>query len=442
MALKNRWETFVDSVSKTRHATNGGTSRRALLHGIAGFAITAGTAIVGTRQAAAEGAGIELPPATAEIVPFKIAIPEVALDDLKQRLGRARWPDRETVTDWSQGVPLAKIRALVDYWRDGYSWRRIEQTLNGLPQFRTQIDGLGIHFIHVRSKHENAMPIVLTHGWPGSVIEFLKIIDPLTNPTDHGGQPEDAFHVVLPSLPGFGFSDQPIDATWKVPRIAKAWATLMQRLGYSRWVAQGGDWGAGVTTTLGHIKPAGLAGIHLNWQFVFPEKIPSEGLSVEEKRAVDAAAAFLANGYGYFLEQATRPQTVGYALADSPVGQAAWIYEKFQAWTDNDGDVENVLTKDEMLDDITLYWLTNTAASSARIYWDNYPESFVGGRIDLPVGASIVPKEIYRAPRSWAERDYPQLIHWNELPKGGHFAAFEQPDLFVGELRTCFAKLR
>jgi pimeloyl-ACP methyl ester carboxylesterase len=414
-------------------------SRRSLL---AGIAVAGSAAVMLPKAASAKSEPFKLSAATSDITPFKIDIPSAALDDLKQRLGAVRWPEKEAVTDWSQGVPLAKMQALASYWRSGYDLRRIEKRLNAFPQYRTQISGLGIHFLHVRSKHENALPILLSHGWPGSVVEFLKVIEPLTDPTAHGGKAEDAFHVIVPSLPGFGFSDKPTDKGWNVARIAQTWATLMQRLGYSKWVAQGGDWGAGVTTVLGHMKPAGLAGIHLNWPLVFPEKVPADGLSADEQRAVAAAGAFLSNEYGYFLEQSTRPQTVGYALTDSPVGQAAWIYEKFQAWSDNDGDVESVLSRDEMLDNISLYWFTETAASSAHIYWENYPASFAGGRIDLPVGASIFPKEIFRAPRTWAEKSYPQLIYWNELPKGGHFAAFEQPELFVAELRACFGKLR
>lgn len=383
-----------------------------------------------------------LPVATEDVTPFEVHVLPAALDDLKRRLAAARWPDKEPVTDWSQGVPLAKMRELADYWAQNYDWRRAERALNSLPQFRTSLDGFGIYFIHLRSKHERAFPIILTHGWPGSVFEFLEVIRPLTDPTAHGGTENDAFHVVVPALPGFGFSDKPAEKGWNMARTANAWATLMKRLGYERWVAQGGDWGAGVTTALGHIKPPGLAGIHLNWAFVFPDKIPTEGLTPDEQRAVDAAANFQTHGAGYFLEQATRPQTIGTALADSPIGQAAWIYEKFNAWTDHDGDVESALTKDQMLDDISLYWLTNSATSSARIYWENSPASYVGGKIDLPVGASVFPKEIYRAPRSWAEKDFPNLIYWNELPKGGHFAAFEQPTAFVRELRACFATLR
>jgi pimeloyl-ACP methyl ester carboxylesterase len=377
------------------------------------------------------------------IAPFTIDIPQSALDDLKRRLDLTRWPNHQTVSDWSQGVPLEKARALVEYWRAQYDWRRTEKKINGFAQYRTEIDGVGIHFIHVRSKHEDALPVILTHGWPGSIVEFLKVINPLTNPTAHGGKPEDAFHVVVPSLPGFGFSDKPADTGWDVVRIARAWAVLMQRLGYRRWVAQGGDWGAGVTTALGKLKPAGLAGIHLNFQFVFPEKIPTEGLSVEEQRAVTALTQFLNDGNGYFREQTTRPQTIAYGLADSPSGQATWIYEKFQAWTDCNGDPETVFTKDEMLDNISLYWLTDTAASSARIYWENRTTaSPSGGVISIPVAASVFPHEIWRTPRSWAEQNYTQLVYWSELDKGGHFAAFEQPELFTQELRNGFKKLR
>jgi pimeloyl-ACP methyl ester carboxylesterase len=414
-------------------------SRRSFL---AGIATAGGAAMVRPKTASATSEPLKLAPTTADVTPFKVAISSDARDDLKRRLGATRWPTKETVADWSQGVPLARMRALANYWRSSYDLRRIEKRLNTFPQYRTQIDGLGIHFLNVRSKHETALPIILTHGWPGSVIEFLKVIGPLTDPTAYGGKAEDAFHVIVPSLPGFGFSDKPTDKGWNLVRIATAWVTLMQRLGYSKWVAQGGDWGAGVTTVLGHMKPVGLAGIHLNWPFVFPEKVPTEGLSSDEQRAVAAVSAFLSKEYGYFLEQSTRPQTIGYALTDSPVGQAAWIYEKLLAWSDNDGDVESVISRDEILDDISLYWFTETAASSARIYWENFPSSFAGGRIDLPVGVSIFPKEIFRAPRTWAEQSYPHLIYWNELPKGGHFAAFEQPELFVAELRACFGKLR
>jgi pimeloyl-ACP methyl ester carboxylesterase len=420
-------------------------SRRGFLRAAAassGAAILSAGFVPATAGASYDkGAELVLPRATEAVTPFEVHVPEAALDNLKKRLRETRLPTEETVSDWSQGVPRKKISSLAKYWALQYDWRRAERTLNALPQFRTAIDGLGIYFIHVRSKHERALPIVLTHGWPGSVFEFLSTIGPLTDPTAHGGTEQDAFHVVVPALPGFGFSDKPSQKGWTVARIANAWATLMERLGYVRWVAQGGDWGAGVTTALGHIRPPGLAGIHLNWAFVFPDKIP-EGLSPEEQRAVDAATLFQTQEAGYFLEQSTRPQTIATALADSPVGQAAWIYEKFHAWTDHDGDVESALTKEQMLDDISLYWFTNTAASSAGIYWQNNPATYAGGKIDIPVGVSVFPREIYRAPRSWAEKDYSQLIYWNELPKGGHFAAFEQPVAFVRELRACFSQLR
>jgi pimeloyl-ACP methyl ester carboxylesterase len=376
------------------------------------------------------------------IVPFKYHAPQSALDDLKRRLAQARFPERETATDWSQGVPLGKLQALVEYWETEYDWRRCEATLNGFAQYRTEIDGLDIHFLHVRSRHADALPILITHGWPGSVIEFFKIIGPLTDPEAHGGEAKDAFHVVVPSLPGFGFSGKPAERGWNADRIAGAWAELMRRLEYTHYVAQGGDWGSVVTTEMARQKLAGLAGIHLNMPFVIPDPIPTEGLSEEERIAAEKYQRFLSDGFGYFLLQATRPQTIGYALTDSPVGQAAWIYEKFRAWTDNDGDPEDALTLDEMLDTITLYWLTETAASSARMYMENAAVTGAPPVINLPVGCSIFPREIVPAPRSWAERVYPNLIHWNELDRGGHFAAFEQPGLFTAELRTCFRALR
>ncbi|MCX4163641.1 MULTISPECIES: epoxide hydrolase family protein [Paraburkholderia] len=433
---------------KNSYLTQVPNSRRRVLQGIVGAAATLGVGLSGLAQtrstpmARANVTSLTLPPASDAIESFSVHVPQSLLDDLKQRLETTRWPDRETVQDWSQGVPLERMKSVVEYWRTSYDWRSVEKTLNSFAQFRTLIDGLGIHFLHVRSPHPDALPIVLTHGWPGSVIEFLKVIRPLTDPTSHGGSAKDAFHVVVPSLPGFGFSDKPTTSGWNIPRIAQAWAQLMKKLGYARWVAQGGDFGAGVTTALGHLRPQGLAAIHLNWQFVFPEKIPDSGLTPDEARAVAQANAFLSKGYGYFLEQSTRPQTVGYGLADSPAGQAAWIYEKFQAWTDSNGDPETVLSRSQILDDISLYWLTDTSASSARIYWENFPASFAGGRIDLPVAATAFPKEIYQAPRSWAERDYPDLIYWHEAERGGHFAAFEQPEIFVRELRAAFRTLR
>jgi epoxide hydrolase len=380
--------------------------------------------------------------ASPAISPFSYRAPQSALDDLRERLAQARWPEREPVADWSQGVPLERLRALVAYWQTAYDWRRCETALNGFDQYRTAIDGLDIHFLHVRSPHPEALPILITHGWPGSVIEFLKIIGPLTDPSAHGGEAQDAFHVVAPSLPGFGFSGKPAEPGWNAGRTARAWAELMERLGYERYVAQGGDWGSVISTEMARQQPQGLAGIHLNMPFVIPDPIPTGALSAEEQRAVARYQRFLSDGFGYFHLQATRPQTIGYALTDSPVGQAAWIYEKFQAWTDNDGDPEEALTRDEMLDVITLYWLTETATSSARIYLENAAVVGAPPVIDIPVGCSIFPREIVPAPRSWAERVYPELIYWNELDRGGHFAAFEEPALFAQELRDCFRSLR
>ena len=427
-----------------QHHENGAPtapSRREALRTAAGLSAVAFGATLLAEPVQAAVDGLRLAAATDEVTPFRLSVPAQALTDLKRRLAATRWPDRETVADSSQGAPLAQMQALVKHWRDAYDWRRIERQLNAWGQYRTRIDGLGIHFLHIRSAHKDALPLLLTHGWPGSVLEFRNVIGPLTDPTAHGGSAGDAFHLVIPSLPGFGFSDKPEATGWNVPRIAKAWGVLMQRLGYTKWAAQGGDWGAGVTTALGHMKPPGLAGVHLSWPFVFPEKMPAT-LSAEEQRAVDAVARFRSDGSGYLQQQGTRPQTVGYGLADSPAGQAAWIYEKLQAWTDSDGDAEGLLGRDAILDNITLYWLTDTAASSARIYWENRGGGFSGGRLDLPVAASVFPHEIYRAPKSWAQQSYPNLIHWNELPRGGHFGAWEQPALFAQEMRDGLRTLR
>lgn len=414
------------------------TSRRSLLKLLGGAA--AGLVLNPAPSALAQAL---LPQAGDDIQPFRVDVPQDAIDDLKRRLQNTRFPEAETAEGWVQGVPLDQAKALVAYWRDQYDWRRFEAEINAFPQFRTRIDGLGIHFLHVRSRHENALPIILTHGWPGSVVEFLKVIGPLTDPEAHGGRAEDAFHVVVPSMPGFGWSDKPAETGWTVVRTAQAWGTLMQRLGYRRWVAQGGDWGSGVTHALGHVRPAGLAAAHVNWPLVFPATLPASP-TPEEKAAIDAAARFADDQFGYFKEQATRPQTIGYALADSPVGQATWIYEKFQAWTDNRGAAEDALTLDEMLDDISLYWFTGTAASSARIYWENARNGggFDAGTIELPMAATIFPKEIYRAPRAWAEAKWPNLFYWNEVERGGHFAAFEQPQIFADEMRKAFRTQR
>lgn len=376
----------------------------------------------------------------ATITPFTLAIPQAELDDLNRRLASARWPERETADGWAQGVPTDRLRALVDYWRTGYDWRRCEAMLNGFGQFRTEIDGVGIHFLHIRSPHADAMPLLLTHGWPGSVLEFHKVIGPLTDPTAHGGNAADAFHLVIPSLPGYGFSDKPKESGWGVERIARAWAELMHRLGYERYVAQGGDWGSSVTVTLGVQAPAGLAGVHLNMLTVMPPDLDDD-LDPEEQIAVDAWKQFAEVESAYARLQATRPQTIGYALADSPIGQAAWIYEKFRGWSDCGGDPETILTKDEMLDGIMLYWLTNSGASSARLYWESMG-SFRPMEIHLPLGYSAFPGEITKPPRKWADRVFSNIIHWNSLDRGGHFAAFEQPVLFVDEVRTCFRQLR
>jgi len=378
-----------------------------------------------------------------EITPFTLSVPQPEIDDLRRRLDATRWPEREAVGDWSQGAPLAKVQALCDHWRRRYDWRRCEARLNGLGQFRTEIDGLGIHFLSVRSPHPDALPLVITHGWPGSVIEFMKVIGPLTDPVAHGGSAADAFHVVAPSLPGYGFSDKPAAAGWGVGRIAGAWIELMRRLGYDRWVAQGGDWGSAVTTAIGLARPPACAAIHVNMPLVGPWPDDLGEPTPAEQKAFASLRHYQDKDSGYSKEQSTRPQTVGYGLVDSPAGQAAWIYEKMWAWTDNGGDPEDALSLDEMLDNIMLYWLPRTGASSARLYWESFG-GFGGAMpmLELPVGVSIYPKEIFGASRRWAERRMRNIIHWNELEKGGHFAAWEQPELFVGELRDCFRKVR
>jgi epoxide hydrolase len=384
-----------------------------------------------------------LPAATKDLSTFTVHVPQTELDDLKRRLAAVRWPDKETAADWSQGVPLAKAQALVDYWRTRYDWRRAESSLNALPQFRAQIDGLGIHFIHVRSKHEDALPIILTHGWPGSIIEFLQVIGPLTDPTAHGGKADDAFHVVIPSLPGFGFSDKPTEAGWRLPRISNAWAALMARLGYSRYVAQGGDWGAGVTSWMAKRREPGLAAIHLNLPILFPPPPPPPGgYTAAEQGALAQLVKYGSDGSAYASIQGTRPQTLGYGLADSPVGQAMWIYEKFQAWSDNKGDPAEAISVDHMLDDISLYWLTDTAASSARLYYESFAKDFVRMTLDMPVAVSIFKGDLFVPPKPWGDQTYSKLFYWNEVPKGGHFAALEQPELFVAELRKSFAQVR
>ena len=389
--------------------------------------------------------------ATAAIRPFNVNVPEKALVDLRQRIAATRWPDREIVTDRSQGAQSAKIQALVRYWGTGYDWRKAEAKLNALPQFVTKIDGLDIHFIHVRSRHPNALPLIMTHGWPGSIFELVKVIGPLTDPTAHGGRAEDAFDLVLPSMPGYGFSGKPQSTGWNPDHIARAWDELMRRLGYERYVSQGGDWGAVISDVMARQAPPGLLGIHVNMPATVPPEIAKvlasggpapAGLSPEEKVAFDGMDALYKKGSGYALMMVTRPQTLGYSLADSPVGLAAWFYDKFADWTYSGGDPEKVLTRDEMLDDITLYWLTNTGTSSAQLYWENNANNFNAVDINIPAAITVFPGEIYRAPRSWAERAYHKLIYFHTVDNGGHFAAWEQPELFATEIRAAFKSLR
>jgi pimeloyl-ACP methyl ester carboxylesterase len=377
------------------------------------------------------------------IRPFRIEASDDQLDDLRRRLRATRWPDREVVDDWSQGVPLAYVQEVCGYWAEKYDWRERERRLNAFPQFRTEIEGLGIHFYHVRSPHPNALPIVITHGWPGSVVEFQKVIGPLSDPTAHGGDASDAFHVVCPSLPGYGFSDKPTERGCGAERIADLWGALMARLGYARYVAQGGDWGALVTTQIALRDPAHCAGIHLNMPIVSPDPATMNDLTPAEQSALAGMAEYGEWDSGYSKEQSTRPQTVGYGLVDSPAGQVAWIFEKFWKWTDCNGHPENVLTRDELLDNAMLYWLPATGASSARLYWESFrTQTQALTPIAAPTGCSIFPKEIFRSSRRWAEKRFTNLVHWNELEKGGHFAAFEQPAAFVNELRACFRHMR
>jgi pimeloyl-ACP methyl ester carboxylesterase len=386
---------------------------------------------------------------TGVVTPFRVEVPGSELDDLRARLRRTRWPEHETVGDWSQGVPRGYLRELCGYWADNYDWRRVEGRLNGLPQFHTEIDGLGVHFLHLRSPHPDAFPLVMTHGWPGSVLEFLKVIGPLSDPTAYGGSAEDAFHVVCPSLPGYGFSDKPAEPGWGVERIADAWVRLMERLGYDTYGAQGHDWGTSVSTLMALRAPARVVGIHL----VPPLAAPAPDTRGEptgwERDALAAMEHAAEWEDGYSTVQSTRPQTVGYGLTDSPAALCAWIVEKFWAWSDHpEGDLESVISRDELLDNVTLYWLTGTGASSARLYWESirtvrawFTEAGADS-VDVPAGCTIFPREVPRPSRRWAARRYTDIRHWSEPAAGGHFAALEQPEVFVDEVRAFFRLVR
>lgn len=412
--------------------------------------ILAGTMLAG---ALVMNGAISQAQSTAAIRPFKVQVPKKEIADLKRRLSEARLPDRELVTDQSQGVQLAVMQQLVRYWTTGYDWRKAEAKLNALPQFITNIDGLDIHFIHVRSKERNALPVIITHGWPGSVFEELKLIGPLTDPVAYGGKPEDAFDVVIPSLPGYGFSGKPTITGWNTDRIARAWDTLMKRLGYTRYVSQGGDWGSRVSEALAHLAPQGLLGVHTNLLLTFPPEITRAvtlnepappTLSATEKIAYDQRKAL--GPVGYFIQQARRPQTIGFSLAESPTGLAAWLldhdahtYEQMKQVVE--GKPAGDLTRDDLLDNITLYWFTNTGTSAARLYWEN-ARIFYKGTSSVPAAFTVFPGEVYRAPETWVKRAFPNLVYFREAEKGGHFAAWEQPQLFAEEMRAAFRSMR
>ncbi|UTN03241.1 epoxide hydrolase 1 [Flavobacterium bizetiae] len=390
------------------------------------------------------------------IRPYHISIPQEALTDLRTRVNATRWPDKETVTDQSQGVKLQQIQNLVQYWGTTYDWRKTEAKLNALPQFVTNIDGLDIQFIHIKSKHKNALPLIITHGWPGSFFELLKVIGPLTDPTAYGGKAEDAFDLVIPSMPGYGFSEKPTGTGWGPEKIGNAWDVLMKRLGYKNYVSQGGDWGSVIADAMARQAPQGLLAIHVNMPATVPADIAKAlkdgdpapaGLSVKEKAAFVSLNKLYTRGGGYAGMMVTRPQTLGYGLTDSPVGLASFFLDKFNEWTYSGGNAEKSLTKDEMLDDITLYWLTNTANSSAQLYWENNTNNFnvveqKTNDIKIPVAVTVFPGEIYQAPKSWTEKSYKNLIYFNEVSKGGHFASWEEPQLFTEELRAAFKSLR
>ncbi|HEV7964252.1 MAG TPA: epoxide hydrolase [Actinoplanes sp.] len=382
------------------------------------------------------------------IEPFEVRAGADVLDDLRLRLRRTRWPEPATAEGWTQGVPLDVLRELCRYWAEEYDWAAATARLNRFPQFRNEIDGLGVHFLHVRSPRPDAVPLVLTHGWPGSVVEFAKVIGPLTDPAAHGGEAADAFHVVCPSLPGYGFSDRPERTGWTVERVARAWTALMSRLGYDRFAAQGHDWGTSVSTSIAQQAPGRIIGIHLMPPLVAPDPATFDDLTDAEQAAINALESSADSGDGYSHEQSTRPQTIGYALVDSPAALCAWIIEKFQAWTDNDGDLGSILTRDELLDNLMLYWLPGTGASAARLYWESFNEvrawfhTATSDTVDVPTGCTIFPKENPRPSRRWAEKRFTDIRYWSEPARGGHFAAFEQPGIFVQEVRACFRALR
>ncbi|MBO1413246.1 epoxide hydrolase family protein [Streptomyces sp. FH025] len=449
----------------THETTNRPTTGRRRFLGLAAAGVVAGQVGLSAPAQAAAGRGTAsvdagttpgwAPRSGAGIRPFRIKVAQGDLDDLRRRIRATRWPDRETVDDRSQGAQLAKMRPLMEYWGTRYDWRKLERRLNELPQYITEIDGLDIQFAHIRSPHAGAMPMLMTHGWPGSIVELLKVIDPLTNPTAHGGRAEDAFHLVLPTLPGYGFSGNPTRPGWNFARIAPAFHELMRRLGYPEYVSQGGDHGAILSEVLAVQQPKGLLGIHVNMPGTVPDDIlrrlrnfdpAPANLSAEEKRAYERLLHFYRDGFGYAAMMNRSPQTIAYSLTDSPVGMASYYYDKFAEWTDSAGVPEKVLSYDEMLDAISMYWLTGTGASSSRLYWEGTQAG--GGPFNavpipkLPVAVTVFPAEIYPAPRSWGERTFGNIIHWNEVDKGGHFAAWEQPQLLAEELRTAFRSLR
>lgn len=375
-----------------------------------------------------------------EITPFTINTPEAQLTDLRNRINNTRWAEEECVNDWSQGIPLTYVREIADYWANQYDWRKSEQYLNTFDHFQTNIDDLAIHFIHQKSPHPDAYPLIITHGWPGSIVEFHKVIQPLVDPTKHGGKAEDAFHVVCPSLPGYGFSGKPSQSGWGVEKIAETWDQLMVQLGYENYGAQGGDWGAAVTTQIGR-NIGHCDAIHINMPIGRPTPESLQDPTDEEKSALEGLTYYQEWDSGYSKQQSTRPQTLGYGLVDSPVGQMAWIIEKFWSWMDCDGHPENTLTRDELLDNVMLYWLTASGASSARLYWESFGSFGGGDKVELPTGVASFPKEIIRSPRRWCEESY-NITHWTTMPKGGHFGAFEQPELFINDLRIFFKTIR